>query len=327
MRTKDRPTKLRTATLALLGLLVSVLPALHALPAAAAGTNLAAGKAVSASSANGQYTAANLNDGNQDTYWESANGTFPQWAQIDLGASTSINQVVLKLPASWGARTQTLSVQGSTDNSTFSTIVASAGYSFDPNSANAVTINFGATSTRYVRVNVTANTGWTAAQISEFEIYGTTATSANLALGKTMSASGVSQTYAASNANDGNQSSYWESTNNAFPQWLRVDLGASVAVNKVVLKLPVSGWAARTETLAVQGSTDGNSFSDIVASAGYTFDPTTNSTVTISFNSTTTRYVRLNITANSAWPACFLLFAGPRRRRSTRICGRRSVWS
>ncbi|MGH3416807.1 MAG: CARDB domain-containing protein, partial [Actinocrinis sp.] len=78
----------------------------------------------------------------------------------------------------------------------------------------------------------------------------------------------------------------------------------SVSVDKVVLQTPTaSGWGARTETLAVRGSTDGTNFSDIVASAGYNFDPATNSTVTISFNATTTRYLRLNITANTAWPA------------------------
>jgi hypothetical protein len=292
--------------LVLAAMLAALLPMLPATTAQAAGSNLALGKAVSVSSSNSPYVASDLNDGNQNSYWESANGTFPQWAQIDLGAATSVNQVVLKLPASWGARTETLSVQGSTDNSTFSTIVASTGYTFDPSAnGNAVTISFGATSARYVRVNITANTGWTAAQLSEFEVYGAAVSSTNLASGKTMSASGYSQNYVPANANDGNASTYWESTDNALPQWLQVDLGASVSVNQVVLKLPPStSWGARTQTLAVQGSTDGSSFSDIVASAGYTFDPSANNnTVTINFNTTTTRYVRLNITANTGWPA------------------------
>ena len=63
----------------------------------------------------------------------------------------------------------------------------------------------------------------------------------NLALGKSMTSSGFNQTYSPNNANDANQATYWESTNNAFPQWLQVDLGSSVSVNKVILKLPVSG--------------------------------------------------------------------------------------
>ncbi len=37
-----------------------------------------------------------------------------------------------------------------------------------------MTINFTATSTRYVRLNITGNTGWAAGQISEFEVYGPT---------------------------------------------------------------------------------------------------------------------------------------------------------
>ena len=55
---------------------------------------------------------------------------------------------------------------------------------------------------------------------------------------------------------DGNQATYWESANNAFPQWVQVDLGSSVSTNQVVLKLPTAGWGSRNQTLAVQGSTD-----------------------------------------------------------------------
>ncbi|NUT33489.1 MAG: Secreted glycosyl hydrolase [Hamadaea sp.] len=271
--------------------------------AAAGGPNLAIGKSASASSVADVYAAANLNDGNQGTYWESANNAFPQWAQIDLGSSVSIDQIKLKLPTGWGARTQTLSVQTSTTGSSFSTLVASAGRTFDPASGNTVTIDFAAIATRYVRVQITANTGWPAGQLSEFEIYGTAAGGANLAAGKTMSESSHSQSYAAANANDGNQGTYWESANNAFPQWLQVDLGASVSVNRVVVKLPTGGWGARTQTIEVQGSATGSSFTTIQAATGYAFDPAQANTVTITFGATTTRYVRLVITANTGWPA------------------------
>jgi hypothetical protein len=179
--------------------------------------------------------------------------------------------------------------------------VGSAGYTF-PGGTNIVTINFGATNTRAVRLNVTANTGWPAAQISEFEIYGATGSTGNLSLGKTLTSSSVSDVYVAGNANDANQATYWESANNAFPQWIQVDLTASLSVNRVVVKLP-SGWGTRTQTLVVRGSSDGTNFTDIVASAGYEFTPATSNTVTISFNAATTRYLRLHITANTGWPA------------------------
>ncbi len=133
-------------------------------------TNLAAGKATSESSHTDVYPSSNITDGNQSSYWESANNAFPQWAQVDLGSSQSATRVVLELPSAWGSRNQTLSLIGSTDGSTFSTVKASATYTFAP-SANAVTITFPATSERYWRVTITANTGWPAGQISEFQIW------------------------------------------------------------------------------------------------------------------------------------------------------------
>jgi hypothetical protein len=170
MRRKRIALRLFAGVLAI-GLLAFVGPALPAL--AADGPNLAIGKSVSASSSNGQYTASNVNDGNQSTYWESTNNAFPQWLQVDLGAAVSVHKIVLKLPVSgWAVRTQTLSVQGSTDSNSFSTVVASTGYTFDPASNNTVTITFTAVTTRYLRLNITANTGWPAGQISEFEVYG-----------------------------------------------------------------------------------------------------------------------------------------------------------
>ena len=134
-------------------------------------TNLAAGKATAESSHNQTYASPGVTDGNQSTYWESANNAFPQWVQVDLGAARSASRAVLQLPATWGTRTETLSLQGSTDGSAFTTVKASATYTFDPAGGNTVTITFPATSQRYFRVNTTANSGWPAAQISEFQIW------------------------------------------------------------------------------------------------------------------------------------------------------------
>ncbi|MFF2383925.1 choice-of-anchor D domain-containing protein [Streptomyces sp. NPDC058108] len=375
-------------------------------------TNIAAGRPATASSNSSPYVASNLTDPDASTYWEGTNGSFPQWAQVDLGQNYSVGKVVLKLPpaTAWSSRTQTLSVQGSTDGSSFSTIKASAGYTFDPNTNdNTATITFGATTARYVRVNITANTGWNAAQLSDLEVFpsgggsspatlsasptsltyatqalntssgaktvtvtntgtaaatvsgitvtgdfsqtntcgtsiaanasctvnvtfrptasgtrtgdlsiasnasnGTTTvaltgtgagtTSRNLAAGAATTESSHTDVYPSSNVTDGNQGTYWESANNAFPQWVQADLGSAQSVSRVVLQLP-AGWGARNQTLSLSGSTDGSSFSTIKSSATYTFDPATNNTVTITFTATTQRYVRVNITANNGWPA------------------------
>ena len=384
-------------------------------------TNLAAGAAITASSSTSGFPPSNANDGNASSYWESADGSFPQWLQADLGSTQAVGSLTLDLPpsTSWATRTETLSVQGSTDGSSWSTLVGSAGYTFNPATGNTVGIPLpSGTSDRYLRLNFTANTGWDAAQLSELEIFpggssggggggsttpslsasassltfadqtvgsssptqtvsvtngggaaaaissvattgdfsqtntcgsslapgasctvsvsftptaagnrtgsltvasndpagpltvalsgsGAAAGSVNLALGATMTASGSTQSYVPSNTNDGNTSSYWESTDNAFPQWLQADLGSTQTLGSITLDLPpATAWATRTETLSVQGSTDGSSWTTLVASAGYTFNPATGNTVSVSLPSgTSDRYLRLDFTGNTGWPA------------------------
>ncbi|GIG68727.1 discoidin domain-containing protein [Phytomonospora endophytica] len=130
-------------------------------------SDLARGKAVQASSTNGGYPAAAAVDGNQGTYWESVNGSFPQWLQVDLGAAVSVGRIVLKLPAHWGSRVQNIAVSGSTNGSAFTPITGATGHTFNPE----VTITFPATTQRHIRLTIASNTGWPAGQISAFEIY------------------------------------------------------------------------------------------------------------------------------------------------------------
>jgi hypothetical protein len=385
-------------------------------------TNLAQGATMTAAGSAGGFPPSNTNDGDTSSYWEGS-GAFPQWLQADLGSAQQVGSLVLDLPPSsaWGARTQTLSVQGSTNGSTWTTLKASASYTFNPATGNTVSVQLPTTTLRYLRVNITANTGWSAGQLSEIQIFsggggsgGTPATATltaspasltftgttvgsssaaqtttvkntgtaaatisavtasgdfaqtgtcgnslaagasctvsvtftpaatgtrtgtvtvqssdpaspltialsgtgnspsgggntNLATGATMTASGSTQNYTPGNTNDANTSSYWESADNAFPQWLQADLGSSKSVTRLVLDLPPSSaWGARTQTLSVQGSTNGSTWTTLKASAGYTFDPATGNTVTITVPTTAVRYVRLNVTANTAWPAAQL---------------------
>jgi len=80
---------------------------------------------------------------------------------------------VMDLPpsTSWGTRTQTITIQGSTDGSTYSTLAASAGYTFNPSTGNTVTVTFSAAQVRYVKLTFTANTAWPAGQLSELQVY------------------------------------------------------------------------------------------------------------------------------------------------------------
>ncbi|WP_190193181.1 discoidin domain-containing protein [Streptomyces minutiscleroticus] len=136
--------------------------------------NLAKGRPATATGSADVYTPGKAVDGDADTYWESTNNAFPQSLTVDLGSPQAVRRLVLKLPpqAAWQARTQTLSVQGSTDGSAWSTVVASRGYRFDPATGNTATVALpGGTNLRHLRLQVSANTGWPAAQFSEVEVY------------------------------------------------------------------------------------------------------------------------------------------------------------
>jgi Alpha-1,3-glucanase catalytic domain D1/F5/8 type C domain/Pectate lyase superfamily protein/Abnormal spindle-like microcephaly-assoc'd, ASPM-SPD-2-Hydin/Cep192 domain 4 len=376
-------------------------------------TNLALNQPVTASSSYQTYVASNVTDGNTSTYWESTDGAgYPQTITVDLGSVQSTGSITLDLPPSsaWNTRTETLSVLGSTNGSTFSQIVGSAGYTFNPSTGNTVTISLpSGTSARYVELSFTGNTGWSAAQLSEFEVFpgGSTSGSAltaspsslsfgnttvgstssaqtvtvsnpgssavsmssigvsgpfgetnncgtslaaggsctvsvsftptaagsasgtlsvnssapgspltvalsgtgissstNLALNHPVTASGYTQNYVPANAVDGNTSTYWESTDNAFPQWLQVDLGSVASISRIVMDLPPSSaWGTRTQTITIQGSTDGTNYSTLVGSAGYTFNPATGNTATVTFSPASVRYLKLTFTANTGWPA------------------------
>ena len=140
----------------------------------AATTNLALNRPVTASGATQNYVPSNAVDGNANTYWESADNDFPQWFQVDLGSPVSIGQLVMDLPpsSSWGTRTQTVTIQGSTDGNSYTTLAASAGYTFT-SPQNSVTVTFPATTVRYLKLTFTGNTAWPAGQLSELQVYAT----------------------------------------------------------------------------------------------------------------------------------------------------------
>ncbi|PRY02235.1 discoidin domain-containing protein [Allonocardiopsis opalescens] len=137
------------------------------------GANLARGRSVSASSQTGPYGPANAVDGDAHSYWESANGSFPQQLTVDLGAVREVDRVVLRLPplAVWERRSQRVAVLGGQGTSGMSTLSAAADRVFDPAQGNDVEIDLPDTGLRYLRLEFTANTGWPAGQASEVEVY------------------------------------------------------------------------------------------------------------------------------------------------------------
>ena len=128
-----------------------------------------------------------------------------------------------------------------------------------------------------------------------------TASTTNLALNAPVTASSYTQSYVPANAVDGNTSTYWEANNGAWPSTITVNLGSVQTLGSITIDLPPStAWSTRTQTLSVLGSTNGSSFTTLVGSATYTWNPSTGNTVTIQLPSgTSDQYVELSLTANS----------------------------
>ncbi|MFF0515383.1 CARDB domain-containing protein [Streptomyces sp. NPDC004250] len=275
---------------------------------AAADVNLALGRPAKAGGSHGAYPAGNATDGTQATYWEGPAGSFPQWLQVDLGTARDVDRVVLKLPAGWESRSQSLSVRGSTDGSTFRTLAAADARAFSPERANTVAVDLGTSAdARYIRVDITGNTGWNAAQLSELEVYGDETdpgpppTGTNLARNKPVEATSSTQSYVAANATDDSTSTYWEAA--GHPADLTVKLGADADVSGVVVKLnPDPVWAARTQGIQVLGRAQGASgFTSLRDRADYAFSPGQANTVSIPVSGRISD-VRLRFFSNTGAP-------------------------
>ena len=147
--------------------------------------------------------------------------------------------------------------------------------------------------------------GWASAQWS-FEtapapVTPTPGPGSNLAQGKSIVDNGHTGGFAATNANDGNTSSYWEGL--SYPNTLTVDLDSATTVGVVRVRVnPNPVWQARTQNIEVLESTDNTTFNTVVAATDYNFDPANGNQVTIEFTQLSTRYVRLTFTSNSQAP-------------------------
>lgn len=136
--------------------------------------------------------------------------------------------------------------------------------------------------------------------------YGTT----DLALDRPATATSHTQNYVPANITDGSVDSYWEGSENSFPQTVVVDLGSVQWVAEMTLSLPpISDWNSRTQTIGIYGSQSGTSPSQTLAApTGYTFNANngTGDAVTFTFAPQQTRYLILQFTANGGWPAAQL---------------------
>ena len=243
-------------------------------------SNIALGKAATASSVLGGNTAPMAVDGNATgTRWESVHAVDPQWLQIDLGVTQSICRVKL----TWeGAYATSYQIQTSNDAATWTTI-----YSTTTGDGGVDDLTGLSGSGRYIRMNGTVRATGYGYSLWEFEAYAgsggvtntptrtatataptsSTATvtrtptpsatagacgSTNVALNKPATSSSNENAGTTPNlAVDGNAGTRWAS---AFsdPQWIQVDLGTSQSICRVNLT-----WeAAYGKSYQIQVSND-----------------------------------------------------------------------
>lgn len=128
--------------------------------------------------------------------------------------------------------------------------------------------------------------------------------SVDLAAGRPVTDTGHTQNYVASNVVDGDPNTYWEGRDYGFPQSLTIDLGAPMAVSRLVIKLPPQpDWKRRTQSISIEVNDKANGrYDTIVPVTIMTFDPATANEASIHFKAGEFRYVRITFMTNSAWP-------------------------
>ena len=227
---------------------------------------------------------ANTVDNSLSTRW-SGNGSGA-WIQYDLGAVRTIGHVRVAVH-SGNARRNNFDLLLSSDQAAWTMVFS--GQSSGTTTAEE-TYDFADQNARYVRYlgrGATLATGaaspWNSVtEVSVFALSAaptptptpgtaptatptpTAAPSANLALGRPATASSVEGAgFEAARAVDGNTTSRWASVEGSDPQWISVDLGASVSIARVVLR-----WeAAFGRAYQVQASHDGSTWSPLFSTS------------------------------------------------------------
>ncbi|MEU9826150.1 discoidin domain-containing protein [Micromonospora chersina] len=249
-----RPRRLATTITALLVLLAACLT-VPVRPATAAGPLLSQGRPTTASSVEqGATPAAAATDGDPGTRWSSS-FSDPQWLQVDLGDTATVDQIELVWEAAY-ARAFQLQVAGDPAGpwqTIYSTTTGTGG------TQTLVVSGAG----RYVRLYGTARATGYGYSLWEFKVYGTNGSGQPpsgrpISEFRTVAASSWEGGNAPAAALDGRTTTRW-SSQFSDPQWLSVDFGGVATISRVVLN-----WEAAYATgYRLETSADGNTWTTI----------------------------------------------------------------
>jgi F5/8 type C domain len=121
----------------------------------------------------------------------------------------------------------------------------------------------------------------------------------NVALAGSLAASNTQGGFPAGNGNDNDLSTYWQAAEPTAT--LTLQLAQPSPVDRVLLQLP-EDWPTRQQSIEVDGSTDGNTWTTLVPATTYTFTSGSNA-IAIPVPAGTQDYLRLDISGNTVMGA------------------------
>ena len=171
--------------------------------------NLALGKpATSSGNENAGLSALNAVDGNLTTRWSSA-FVDPSWLEVDLGAPTIINKVVLYWENAFGKAYQ---IQVSNDDQTWTTV-----YTQTAGQGGVETLTFPTVIDRYIRFLGTARATQYGYSLFEFQVYGADMPSITTQPASQTVNTGATATFSVTAAGDGPFAYQWLRNGVAIP--------------------------------------------------------------------------------------------------------------
>ncbi|MFC9292900.1 family 20 glycosylhydrolase [Streptomyces sp. NPDC057011] len=209
--------------------------------------NLAKGRPTTASSTEtANFPPAAATDGDPATRWSSAY-TDPQWLQVDLGSTQSVNRVVLRWEAAYGKSFQ---IQLSDDAATWRTV-----YSTTTGTGGVQDLTGLSGQGRHIRVLGTQRGTLYGYSLYEFEVYG-----GQLSGTRTLTAAGKALDDPASSSTSGTQLITWTPHGGPNQQWrltLNTDGTHTLANGSSGLCADVAGGSTAAGAAVVQATCTG----------------------------------------------------------------------
>ncbi|MEV8375239.1 discoidin domain-containing protein [Kribbella sp. NPDC056861] len=211
---------------------------------AATPVNLAIGKAITATDSLKNFEARKAIDGNSSTYWAAADGRKPKTLEVDLGSAYAVTGVEQNFK---DVDTHSFLIEASTNRTSWTRLLDKTTGARGQTFSQGVSGNY-----RYVRLTVTGSASNFWAGSTEFAIYGIDPQPRNLARGVSATSSSHGPGYEPFKAVDGDGTSYWGAEVSGMPQWLMLDLGSSIAVDRIEQSFVDND----TWTFKIEGSQD-----------------------------------------------------------------------